>query len=215
MHTDEMLKLLDQITVCLGGYPCSFQLKTCAAFNTRELKWEVEHRQHCELKTPGRRSSATATASTSQVTRRPKTFNLQTYKVHALGDYLSSIRKFGTTDSYSTEPVIKCTRYILHYCWYGKQGELEHHISKARYCQTDGKEFMKQMASIECCEARIHHIQDLNDPPLLGTNVEERVATTPDAHFHIGKSQNFPENIPMFLCKHPDNPAIIVCWPSL
>jgi len=116
MHTDEMLKLLDQITVCLGGYLHSFQLKTCAAFNTRKLKRKVEHRQCCELKTPGRRLSATATASTSQATRRLKTFNLQTYKVHALGDYSSSIRKFGTTDSYSTEPVIKHARYILHYC---------------------------------------------------------------------------------------------------
>jgi hypothetical protein len=37
--------------------------------------------------------------------RRPKTFNLNTYKHHALGDYVSTIRKYGTTDSYSTEPV--------------------------------------------------------------------------------------------------------------
>jgi len=116
MHTNETLKLLDQITVCLGGYLRSFQLQTCAAFNTRQLKREVEHRQRRELKTPGRRSSAMATASTSQATRRLKTFNLQTYKVHALGDYSSSICKFGTTDSYSTEPVIKRARYILHYC---------------------------------------------------------------------------------------------------
>jgi hypothetical protein len=37
--------------------------------------------------------------------RRKKSFNLQTYKFHALGDYVASIRRFGTTDSYSTEPV--------------------------------------------------------------------------------------------------------------
>jgi hypothetical protein len=34
-----------------------------------------------------------------------KHFNLQTYKLHALGNYMSSIRRFRTTDSYSTQPV--------------------------------------------------------------------------------------------------------------
>ena len=117
MHTDETLTLLDKVTAGLGRHLRHFQLKTCAAFNTRELKREAERRQSRELKTPGGRSSATASASTSgQATRRPKTFNLQTYKMHALGDYSSSIHKFGTTDSYSTEPVSKHTRYILHYC---------------------------------------------------------------------------------------------------
>ena len=106
MHTDETLALLDKITVRLGRHLRHFQLKTCAAFNTRERKREAERRQ-C------RQPNSTATATTSQATRRPKTFNLQTYKVHALGDYSNSIRKFGTTDSYSTEPVSKCAIYIL------------------------------------------------------------------------------------------------------
>lgn len=37
--------------------------------------------------------------------RRPKVLNLSTYKVHALGDYVNTIRTFGTTDSYSTQTV--------------------------------------------------------------------------------------------------------------
>ena len=37
--------------------------------------------------------------------RRPKVLNLSTYKLHALGDYTSQIRMFGTTDSYSTQSV--------------------------------------------------------------------------------------------------------------
>ena len=36
---------------------------------------------------------------------RPKVLNLRTYKLHALGDYVVQIRMFGTTDSYSTQPV--------------------------------------------------------------------------------------------------------------
>ena len=34
-----------------------------------------------------------------------KHFNLNTYKIHSLGDYTATIRKYGTTDSYSTELV--------------------------------------------------------------------------------------------------------------
>ena len=71
------------------------------------------------------------------------------------------------------------------------------------------------MAGIERCEARIRHIRNVNNPSLLATNVEEGVATTPDAHFHIGKSQNFPENITMFLRKYSEDPAIEVSRPSL
>jgi hypothetical protein len=41
--------------------------------------------------------------------RRKKTFNINTYKAHALGDYVATIRRYGTTDSYSTEPVsLRC-----------------------------------------------------------------------------------------------------------
>jgi hypothetical protein len=34
--------------------------------------------------------------------RRPKTFSLKTYKTHALGDYVACIKRYGTTDSYTT-----------------------------------------------------------------------------------------------------------------
>lgn len=53
--------------------------------------------------------SATLTATAGQqssakpATRRPLEFNMNTYKTHALGDYVETIRHYGTTDSYSTE----------------------------------------------------------------------------------------------------------------
>lgn len=37
--------------------------------------------------------------------KKKKTFNMNTYKGHSLGHYASTIRRFGTTDSYSTQPV--------------------------------------------------------------------------------------------------------------
>jgi hypothetical protein len=48
---------------------------------------------------------ATAGAQPDGETRRLKEFSFKTYKLHSLGDYSSSIRMYGTTDSYSTEPV--------------------------------------------------------------------------------------------------------------
>jgi hypothetical protein len=42
----------------------------------------------------------------ARATKLHKKFNLATYKYHALGDYVSTIRKYGTTDSYTTERVL-------------------------------------------------------------------------------------------------------------
>jgi hypothetical protein len=54
-----------------------------------------------KLGTKKRKRSTTADTRS----RRKKPFNLQTYKNHSLGDYVKMIRRYGTTDSYSTEAV--------------------------------------------------------------------------------------------------------------
>jgi hypothetical protein len=48
--------------------------------------------------------------------RQRKTFNLNTYKIHSYGDYVKIVRQYGTTDSYSTEPVRYDTRIIFLLC---------------------------------------------------------------------------------------------------
>jgi hypothetical protein len=57
----------------------------------------------------------------------PKIFNMCTYKLHALGDYVASIWLYGTTDNYSTQVVsfinFSKTRNIL---IFNTQGELEY-----------------------------------------------------------------------------------------
>lgn len=45
------------------------------------------------------------TKPTNSTSRLHKTLNLNTYKDHALGDYVETIRRYGTVDSYSTEAV--------------------------------------------------------------------------------------------------------------
>jgi hypothetical protein len=44
-------------------------------------------------------------ASVPPKKRKKKPFNISTYKYHAMGDYVQTIRMFGTTDSYSTQTV--------------------------------------------------------------------------------------------------------------
>jgi hypothetical protein len=50
-------------------------------------------------------SSGQASKVPSNNTRKSKLLNLETYTYHAMGDYVKTIRTFGTTDSYSTQPV--------------------------------------------------------------------------------------------------------------
>ncbi|TFK17642.1 hypothetical protein FA15DRAFT_547545, partial [Coprinopsis marcescibilis] len=38
-----------------------------------------------------------------------KVFNLNTYKFHSLGNYVFSIKQFGTSDSHTTETVCSLT----------------------------------------------------------------------------------------------------------
>ena len=47
----------------------------------------------------GRRKKEPRSGST------PKKLNLDTYKFHALGDYVGMIKSFGTTDSFTTQVV--------------------------------------------------------------------------------------------------------------
>ena len=41
--------------------------------------------------------------------RRRRTFNMSTYKIHALGDYPRAIWMFGTTDGFTTQVVSNCS----------------------------------------------------------------------------------------------------------
>jgi hypothetical protein len=100
MHTEHTLKLLEDTTISLGRAFRSFVKDTCSCFATRELQREADARNRCQL------ASASVDRTFSlNTTRRPKNFNLQTYKFHSLGDYAATIRRYGTSDSYTTEIV--------------------------------------------------------------------------------------------------------------
>jgi hypothetical protein len=118
LHTDDTLKIMDQVTVALGNQLREFQNITCASFETRELKREAEARKRRQAKTQNTRPSSSTQNVGADKSRRLKTLNLETYKLHALGDYTATIRRYGTTDSYSTEMVIidACTDTAIYLC---------------------------------------------------------------------------------------------------
>jgi hypothetical protein len=95
MHTDVTLTILDDETTALGAGLRNFESKICPEYQTHELKREAAARK--------RRQGVAAVGDDKD--HQPKTFNLQTYKAHALGDYVSTICRLGTTDSYSTQIV--------------------------------------------------------------------------------------------------------------
>ena len=111
LHTDETLNIFEKVTKDLGGCIRSFASDTCPHFATKELAREAEARRRRQGQQNLSRSSQSQGAILGHG-RRPKGLNLQTYKLHALADYPSQIRMYGTTDLYSTQSV--CLTYSWH-----------------------------------------------------------------------------------------------------
>lgn len=144
-------------------------------------------------------------------TRRLKALNLDTYKYHSLGDVASAIRRFGTTDSYSTEIVS-----LLSIIWAHHQlislykGELEHRTAKARYRRTNRKEYIKQVAQIERRQARLRRIREHTTAANKADNLSVRQFNNPETHHTIGRTENLPFQIGSFIQSYHGDPAIQV-----
>jgi hypothetical protein len=69
------------------------------------------------------------------------------------------------------------------------------------------------MAQMERRQARIRRIRARNfrvDNPEA-----DKIATSPDVHHHIGKSQNQHEHVGLFVQKHSGDPAVQVYFHSI
>ena len=110
LHTDSTINTLRELTRTFGFKIRHFAKKISNLYDTRELPREEAAR----VRRRAKKSSQTArNANTVPPANGPlrKMFNLLTYKLHALGDYVFHIIRFGTTDSYSTQTV---NLYYLH-----------------------------------------------------------------------------------------------------
>jgi hypothetical protein len=209
LHTDVTLDMVNSATTLLGQALRDFKANTCSTFTTRELRREVNARNRRQAK----KSATQKLADNVTQTSRLKEFNLNTYKFHALGDVANAIREFGTTESYSTEPVSLipislANIFHVHYV----QGELEHRTPKSRYKRTSKKNYLKQLTQIERRQARIRQIRrQLNAGKTTSAcDGEVEYASSPKARYYIGKSQNEPVVLPIFLQENRGDPAIKV-----
>jgi hypothetical protein len=102
MHTDATLDHLESLTKDFGRLMRQFRDLTCSQFQTTELPREVaaRNRQRLRVQTKTFKESAVNSGG-----RKHKSLNLLTPKFHSLGDYVQTIRMFGSTDSYSTQVV--------------------------------------------------------------------------------------------------------------
>lgn len=99
LHTQATLEHLESLTKEYGRLMRRFRKLTCSQFHTKELPREVAAQKRAQA-----RGSTTESHLISRP-RKPKTLNLFTPKFHALGDYVRTIKMFGTTVSFSTQVV--------------------------------------------------------------------------------------------------------------
>lgn len=105
LHTDDTLSDLEKVTVHLGRHLRHFADTVCPHFDTKETPAEQERRRRQQAKKaqiPSNRPVAVVVVTTA---RKAVSFNLETYKLHALGDYASDIRSFGASAGFSTQLV--------------------------------------------------------------------------------------------------------------
>ncbi|KAJ7906438.1 hypothetical protein B0H13DRAFT_2333474 [Mycena leptocephala] len=155
---------------------------------------------------------------------KKKEYNLEIYKLHSIGDYVSSILWFGTSDSYSTQP-----------------GELEHRRVKRFYARTNKNRAVRQMTMLERRETALlrmagrAHKKALHFGKTTSTPVpqgykqrlkkaqtyvpfaesEALPCTRPDQHHHISPSRNTSLHLSSWLGKSGDDPATKDFLPKL
>jgi hypothetical protein len=107
LHTSVTLKLMKKLTSQLGSELRAFA-KLTEGMDVRETPKEYSRRKRqAESAKANKRPPSTQTLKHGGTTdgRRSCVLNLNTYKMHALGDYVRTIEEYGTTDSYSTQIV--------------------------------------------------------------------------------------------------------------
>ncbi|KIJ58626.1 hypothetical protein HYDPIDRAFT_33994 [Hydnomerulius pinastri MD-312] len=193
LHTDDSLLLLDKATRLVGYQMRKFQEFTCAAFKTMELPSETAaRRRRKEGKNVGVGPSAT-----TGTTARPKTFNLLTYKFHALGDYVNTIRLFGTSDSYTTQI-----------------GELSHRLLKKFYQSTNKQDPTRQLAKQERWHTRARRqLEARFDPDENLRNTDTPLP--PELHHKLSDSPCNAINLAEFLSNHLGDPSVKDFIPKL
>ncbi|KAG8951240.1 hypothetical protein FRC03_012586 [Tulasnella sp. 419] len=178
LHTDATLQALSATTAALGNGLRLFVSDVCSSYETLETAREAQARQ--------RRAVSKGKSSTGG--RHTRQFNLNTYKIHALGDYARTIGLLGTTDSYSTSI-----------------GELEHRQAKQSSQRINFICPEKDLAKLERRQHALRRISEReNDNKELNDDLPY---TAPDEHHFIAKDRRNHFDLLTFINDHRGDPA--------
>ncbi|KAN0088931.1 hypothetical protein V8E55_005988 [Tylopilus felleus] len=200
LHTEQTLELFEAATTYLGCSIRKFEQMTCMYYYTTELPQEHAAR--------GRRTAALSAkqghAISSGISRpKEKKLNLSTYKFHALGDYVDTIRAFGTTDNYTTQ-----------------MGELEHRRAKRHFPQSGKKKelMVKNIANQDAIERFIRKVESARRNLGLEAQPESqarRLRTSPLDHYSIAQTSHKIDFLTAWLGRRQNDPAFIDFLPRL
>lgn len=146
--------------------------------------------------------------------RKLRTWSLNTPKFHSLGDAVSYIRRYGTTDSYSTQLVRfpqspynwNVVLKILH-----PQSERFHRYSKARYKRTNKKDVDRQLSLLQTRSARLRRLRKQQASPSEEDGIQEsRRTRNLDKSYMVAKSQDRPLGLFDFLRLNSGDAAVKV-----
>ncbi|KAJ8691002.1 hypothetical protein PTI98_010618 [Pleurotus ostreatus] len=210
LHTDSTLQLLQDATIDMGNLLRKFSDTVCPSYNVKDLPQEAEARARRSRKTGpvDIRTNATERSSkdTVQSAAKPRIFNMNTYKMHALGDYVDTIRRLGTSESYSTQV-----------------GELEHRRVKRLYSRTNKNNYQEQIARQEQRQRILREVRrrlDTMDTDSASTTPAEKLEKKSlpkllNAHYYISQSGWTSLTIGEYLTKNQDDPAFKDFLPKL
>ena len=111
-HTTHTINSFRTQTKALGSQLRRYVNKVCSKHKTKRLPGEAAASYRRKAAKVNKATSATqqqpnpsSTGSKAREDPNLKYFNLETYKIHALGDYPDHIERFGTTDCFTTQQV--------------------------------------------------------------------------------------------------------------
>ncbi|KAG2338728.1 hypothetical protein BDR05DRAFT_1003940 [Suillus weaverae] len=125
---------------------------------------------------------------------------MNTYKFHAMGAYVSTIKLFGSIDSFTTQ-----------------MGELVHRALKAFYLLTSKLDTPAQLARHEHRQRVLQQVAEARGASSPGTQLPADAIPSASLleHHHIANNFSHPVSIFQLLREHNDDPAIKNFMPKL
>ncbi|PPR02756.1 hypothetical protein CVT24_002089 [Panaeolus cyanescens] len=211
LHTTSTIAALDASTTRLGSTLRKFQNTTCFAYSTVDLPSEEASRTRRKALALNKRTQPGATSSTQalkgKAASKRRQFNMSTYKLHALGDYVAMIKEFGPTDGFSTQI-----------------GELEHRRCKRFYTRVHkGSQHYAMGIAVHVSRerqvfnrtadtgAQMERPNKKRKPnlPIRSLPKQEVLSNSRAAdHYQISDETRNPIRIKGFLAQHQGDPAI-------